>query len=95
MKSRNTPQNYYRFYLFSVVGTLLASAYPLYMGAKVVVDMLRNGTVNAEDYPKYVIPYTPISLAILLAVDPLCRALCAAVGVRALRRCVFPDGAAA
>lgn len=68
MKSRNTPQNYYRFYLFSVVGTLLASAYPLYMGAKVVVDMLRNGTVNAEDYPKYVIPYTPISLAILLGV---------------------------
>ena len=68
MKSRNMPQNYYRFYLFSVVGTLLASAYPLYMGAKVVVDMLRNGTVNAENYPKYVIPYTPISLAVLLGV---------------------------
>lgn len=68
MKSRNTQQNYYLFYLFSVVGTLLASAYPLYMGAKVVVDMLRNGTVRAEDYPKYVIPYTPVSLAILFGV---------------------------
>ncbi len=57
-----------KFYLLSVIGVLLASFYPLYMGAKVVADMVRNGTVLAENYPKYIIPYTPISLAVITAV---------------------------
>ncbi len=57
-----------KFYLFSVIGVLLASFYPLYMGVKVIADMIRNGTVLAENYPKYIIPYTPISLAIITAV---------------------------
>ncbi len=60
--------NFKKFYLFSVIGVFIASFYPLYMGVKVVVDMLRAGTVLAENYPKYIIPYTPISLAVIIAV---------------------------
>jgi len=29
-------------------------------GLKVIDDMVRNGVVLAENYPKYIIPYTPI-----------------------------------
>jgi len=57
-----------KFYLCSVIGVLMASFYPLYMGVRIVKDMVQNGTVLAENYPKYIIPYTPISLAIILAV---------------------------
>lgn len=60
--------NIKKFYLFSVIGVLIASFYPLYMGVRVVSDMVRNGTVLGEDYPKYIIPYTPISLAVIIAV---------------------------
>jgi len=37
-------------------------------GFKVIDDMVRNGVVLAENYPKYIIPYTPISLAVIIAV---------------------------
>lgn len=57
-----------KFYLFSVIGVIFASFYPLYMGVKVVADMVRSGTVLAADYPKYIIPYTPISLAVIISV---------------------------
>ncbi len=56
------------YYLFSLVGVLLLSCYPIYMGISVVVDMIRFGTVYAEDYPKYIIPYTPIALSLLVGV---------------------------
>ena len=56
------------YYLLSVMGVLLASFYPIYMGVRVIVDMIRNGTVMAESYPKYIIPYTPISLALIVGV---------------------------
>lgn len=49
-------------------GTFIASFYPLYMGFRVVSDMLTQGTVFQEDYPKYIIPYTPISLAVITSV---------------------------
>lgn len=55
-------------YLFSLLGVLLASCYPIYMGISVIVDMIRYGTVYAENYPKYIIPYTPIALALLVGV---------------------------
>lgn len=57
-----------QFYLFSVIGVFIASFYPLLMGVKVVGDMLRNGAVLEENYPKYIIPYTPISLTVIIAV---------------------------
>lgn len=57
-----------KYYLFSLLGVLLASCYPNYMGISVIVDMIRYGTVYAENYPKYIIPYTPIALALLVCV---------------------------
>ncbi len=57
-----------KYYLLSAAGILAASAYPLYMGVRVVSDMIRTGTVLQEDYPKYIIPYTPISLALIVGV---------------------------
>ena len=56
------------YYLLACAGVLALSAYPLYMGIRVVADMVRFGTVYAENYPKYIIPYTPISLAVILGV---------------------------
>ncbi len=56
------------FWLFSLVAVLAASFYPLLMGVQVVSDMLRDGTVLKENYPKYIIPYTPIAVAVILGV---------------------------
>ena len=56
------------YYLCSFAGVLIASFYPIWMGVKVVSDMIRHGTVYAEDYPKYIIPYTPIALAVIIGV---------------------------
>lgn len=57
-----------RYYLCSLAGVFIASFYPIWMGVKVVADMIRFGTVYAEDYPKYIIPYTPIALAVIIGV---------------------------
>ena len=57
-----------KYYLLSILGVLLASCYPIYMGITVIVNMIRYGTVYAENYPKYIIPYTPIALALLVGV---------------------------
>lgn len=56
------------YYLLSLLGVLLASLYPIWMGISVAVDMVRYGTVYAENYPKYIIPYTPIALAVIVGV---------------------------
>ena len=54
-------------YLISLGTILLLSSYPLWMGVKVLSAHLRVGYVDAADYPKYVIPYTPIALALIIA----------------------------
>ncbi len=60
---------YYRkFYLFSLVGTVVASFYPIYMGVRAAAEMLQGGAVPLENYPKYIIPYTPIAIALILGV---------------------------
>ncbi|HOV68783.1 MAG TPA: hypothetical protein PLZ84_00490 [Clostridia bacterium] len=64
----NTNKKYYLYYVFSVLIVLAASIYPLYMGLKVISDMIANGTVYSQDYPKYIIPYTPISVALIIGV---------------------------
>ncbi len=56
------------YYLCSLAGVLIASFYPIWMGVKVVSDMIRFGTVYAEDYPKYIIPYTPIAISVIIGV---------------------------
>lgn len=57
-----------RYYVLSVIGVAIASFYPLYMGYRVISDMVQFGTVFAENYPKYIIPYTPISIAMIAGV---------------------------
>ena len=57
-----------KYYLLSLVGILIASFYPLKMGICVISDVIRDGYVLQENYPKYVIPYTPVSLAIITGV---------------------------
>jgi len=58
----------WKYWVFTLIGTLVAAYYPLYMGVCVLNEMITNGTVTSENYPKYIIPYTPISLAVILAV---------------------------
>ena len=67
-------KRFYRFWLLACLGLLLASWYPLSMGLRVVTDMLTDGVVAKENYPKYIIPYTPICLALLAGalLMPLC-----------------------
>lgn len=67
-------KQYNRYYLLSCIGILIASYYPLSMGVRVITDMIVDGTVLKENYPKYIIPYTPICLAIMIGVliMPLC-----------------------
>ena len=61
-------KSFSRYYLFSCIGVLIASYYPLSMGIRVITDMITSGTVMKENYPKYIIPYTPICLAVIAAV---------------------------
>ncbi len=57
-----------KYWLFSLCGVLLISAYPIYMGVSVICDMVRYGTVYSDDYPEYIIPYTPIALSVIVGV---------------------------
>lgn len=63
-----------KYWLFALLGVLAASYYPLSMGIRVIADMVMNGTVVKENYPKYIIPYTPVSLAVIVGVGlmPVC-----------------------
>ena len=68
MEKNITGKKFRGYYILSVVVTLALSFYPLYMGVKVIEDMITKGTVMKDDFPKYIIPYTPISLAIIIGV---------------------------
>ncbi|MCL1791639.1 MAG: hypothetical protein FWG40_09900 [Peptococcaceae bacterium] len=57
-----------KVYLISLGAVLLASAYPLYMGTVMLAAYFRDGGINVTQYPKYIIPYTPICLALILCV---------------------------
>jgi len=77
-----------RYYLLSCLGVLIASYYPLSMGVRVITDMLVNGTVMKENYPKYIIPYTPISVAIIAGVFSM------PLLIKVFKRFAFAGGAA-
>ncbi len=57
-----------KYYLFTCLGIFIASFYPLYMGVRVICDMFFDGVVMKENYPKYIIPYTPICVAIMVCI---------------------------
>lgn len=61
-------ERYKKYWAFAFIGTLLVSIYPLYMGFKVIYDMNTSGTVLEENFPKYIIPYTPIAIAVIVGV---------------------------
>jgi len=53
-------------YAFSLIFVVLLSVYPIYMGSKTITLYFLKGSISFEDYPKYIIPYTPIALSILM-----------------------------
>ncbi|MCL2696184.1 MAG: hypothetical protein FWE69_07655 [Clostridiales bacterium] len=55
-------------YFISLTAIVLASVYPLYMGVTALLAYLRDGGIIAEQYPRYIIPFTPISIALIVAV---------------------------
>ena len=59
---------YRKCWLLCLAAAVAASAYPLYMGMRVITRMVQNGAVPLEEYPKYVIPYTPIAVAVIIGV---------------------------
>lgn len=61
--------NYKNFYFLSLLALVLASVYPLYMGVETLVSYLQNGSIDVADYHKYIIPYTPISIALIASVS--------------------------
>lgn len=62
------PKTLRRCWLICLLIVLALSVYSLMMGLKILHGVLFFGGVSAADYPKYVIPYTPISLAALMGV---------------------------
>lgn len=68
IKAKDVKKSFVLFWALAVIGTVALCWYPLSMGVRVLSDMIANGTVRSEDYPKYVIPYTPISLAVIAGV---------------------------
>ena len=70
-------KEYKKYYFIALACLIAACAYPIYMGIYVIVETCANGFVRVEDYPKYVIPYTPIAIALIagVAVIPLVQKL--------------------
>ena len=56
------------FYLVSVVLILIISIYPVYRGITTLISHYQNGYIEAENYPKYIIPYAPICFSVILIV---------------------------
>jgi len=59
--------NYKKFYLLSLLALILTSLYPIYMGVVTLGRYFQNGSIDVADYPKYIIPYTPICIALIVS----------------------------
>lgn len=71
MKASNkggVKMTYKKFYFISLGVLVLASAYPIYMGIVTLVSTINNGFIDVGNYRKYVIPYTPICIALIISV---------------------------
>lgn len=60
-------KSFKKYWISIFIGVLAVSAYPIYMGFYVLYCMITIGSVPQERYPKYVIPYSPIALSVILA----------------------------
>ena len=67
-----------KIYAISIITIILASVYPIYMGAVMLWSYFHNGGIDVADYPSYVIPYTPICIALIICVSllPLIYKIC-------------------
>ncbi|MBR3700947.1 MAG: hypothetical protein IKM96_04320 [Clostridiales bacterium] len=61
-------KTYLKYYLLSFAGLAIACAYPVSMGIKVILMMAVSGAVPYKEYPKYIIPYTPIAVSLIAGV---------------------------
>lgn len=73
-------KNKHRYYIYWLIALFFVAAlsfYPVMMGVRVISETARSGFVPVERYPKYVIPYTPLALALIFgtAVMPLMQGL--------------------
>jgi hypothetical protein len=59
---------YKKFYFISLGALTLACAYPIYMGIATFVSYINKGFIDVADYHKYVIPYTPICIALIVSI---------------------------
>ncbi|HHY81222.1 MAG TPA: hypothetical protein GX505_00890, partial [Clostridiales bacterium] len=62
-----------KFYWAVFFIILLLSAYPIVMGAKIVILYIRHGVIRPDDYANYVIPYSALcaSILVMLLLYPL------------------------
>jgi hypothetical protein len=54
-----------KIWLLSFGIILFMSVYPIYMGAVMLLGYIQNGGIDVADYPSYIIPYTPICIALI------------------------------
>ncbi len=59
-------KRYRSFYLSSLALLMLLSSYPIYMGVITLSHYIQKGSIDVADYPKYIIPYTPICISLIL-----------------------------
>ena len=66
------------FYIVSIILILVISIYPVFRGITTLTSYYQNGFIEAENYPKYIIPYAPIcfSIVIIAVLMPLFFKLC-------------------
>lgn len=60
-------RNVRRYYFIALAALLALSAYPVVMGLKLVALQLMYGGVQLHDYARWVIPYTAVCVAALIA----------------------------
>ncbi|MCL2814514.1 MAG: hypothetical protein FWD23_07930, partial [Oscillospiraceae bacterium] len=75
-----------KVYLISLGVVLAASLYPIYMGAVMLSAYIQNKGIDVADYPSYIIPYTPICIAVIIctALLPLVFKLCKKIALLVL-----------
>lgn len=66
--TKNRQKAFQKYWLFALLGTLAVSGYPIYMGITVLRSMALYGFVPQRNYPKYIIPYTPVAIAVIVVV---------------------------
>lgn len=57
-----------KYWLFMLLSLVVVSAYPLCVGFRAVRDMITQGYMAKEEFPQYLIPYTPVAIALITAV---------------------------